>query len=421
MLIRSSLFILLFLLSFSQSTMATMAATRRDPVLVEFQPSHAFSATSARLLNSDWMARTEHEVPAHYLNLWIVHGAAVLLSENEIDQVRTLPWVRSVRTLGRRAHVLATASSPASTRANFSSNSTYGLEKIRATDLRAVNPERDGRGTRVGIIDTGIEASHPAFLGKHITFRDFTSTRADAYDDHGHGTHVAGTVAGRPVQGEDIGVAPAAELVIAKAFDREGHSLDQHLLEALQWMAENKVQVVSNSWTVDANTTTVDPADEPFCQAVQTLVQLNILPVFAAGNDGPGASTVGVPAACPQSIAVGATDDSDLIADFSSRGPAHWKSKVIDKPDISAPGVDIESAGLGGGLTMKSGTSMAAPHVAGSLALLVQDLKPEGAAWAREALFRGAKHFGADARDPAYGWGRVDLVESFKTPNENLE
>jgi subtilisin family serine protease len=356
--------------------------------------------------------------PSSIQSLWLVQGSLVSLTNAEIRTVAANPNVDSISEMNARAHLVKNIQAPERL---LKTDFTYGLEKIGVPQLRSAEPGRTGHGVRVGILDTGIDAQHEALVGKVKIFKDFTALHAKvAYDDHGHGTHVAGTIAGGVVSNESIGVAPGAQLIIGKVFDKDGNSTDQGLLLGMQWMtdpdgtgsAQSTPWIVSNSWTVDAKPIEGDPATSPFCIAAETWRKLGIIPVFAAGNDGPDASTVDIPAACPQVISVAATDDQDQVAEFSSRGPVLWKSLRLNKPDISAPGVDIDSAAAGGGTAVKSGTSMAAPHVAGALALLLQGQGPTHAEQARKALLQGADDLGPAGFDFDYGIGRVNVVRS---------
>ena len=349
--------------------------------------------------------------------LWIVQGSIASLTESEIAQIKMNSRVASVSNMGRKVHLISNVprAMPA-----FGTDFTYGLEKIGVTRLRVSEPSRDGRGVRVGILDTGVDASHVSLQGKVDLFKDFTAAHAaQPYDDHGHGTHVAGTIAGGAVSNEEIGVAPGAHLVIGKVFDKDGNSKDETLLLGMQWMADpdgggvsSAPLIVSNSWGVDAKPADEDSAQEPFCKAAETWSKLGILPVFAAGNDGSDPSTINVPAACPAALAVAATDDQDQVAYFSSRGPANWRSGNLNKPDLSAPGVDVDSAAVGGGTANKSGTSMATPHVAGALALLMQAQPRERLAQAKKALVDGVDDLGPNGYDFEYGAGRINVVRS---------
>lgn len=352
-------------------------------------------------------------------DLWIVQGMSTDLDAKAIQVLSRHPLVYQIVPLTAGARIIPGVPSLRETK---KSSFTYGLEKIRLPEVIAKDASRDGRGIRVGILDTGIDANHPALQGKVLAFRDFIGRGTSPYDDHGHGTHVAGTIAGSPVNGETIGVAPGASLIVGKVFSEYGGSDSKQLLSSMQWIADpdgnpatnDGAQVVSNSWTADDEFKNGDPADQPFCQAVDNWVRLGIVPIFAAGNDGPNRGSVGMPGACPNAIAVGATDSADSIASFSSRGPGIWKTQMTNKPDIVAPGVDVESAQPGGGLVSKSGTSMAAPHVAGAVALLLQHLNGNPVQRVGFALNQGAIDLGAPGFDLTYGFGRMDLVRSIE-------
>jgi subtilisin family serine protease len=302
---------------------------------------------------------------------------------------------------------------------------TYGLEKIGVPEVRSMMPELNGRGVRVGIIDTGIDAAHPELRNKTKAWRDFTPDVKDKpYDDNGHGTHVAGTIAGSGVGGTQIGVAPGADLIIAKVFTRGGSATLSGILRAMEWVANpdgnpdtnDRPHVVNNSW---GGGPSADVSKDPFNQAVVTWVQLGIFPSFAAGNSGPSAETVGSPGCLPSAFAVGATDDSDRAASFSSRGPVNiivdGKRQRLVKPEISAPGVAVVSSMPGGRYAKLSGTSMATPHVTGAIALLYQLRPTLNIAEMRSILLNTAKDLGGDGHDTTFGAGRLNLVNAVRS------
>lgn len=245
----------------------------------------------------------------------------------------------------------------------------------------------DGTGTVVASIDSGVRWDHPALKEKYrgynaaegtvehqYSFFDAVAGQAESYDDNGHGTHVTGTMVGSEPEGTNkIGVAPGAKWIAAKAFDANGNGTDSDILEAAQWMmapggrVDMAPDVVNNSWSGGPG------INEWFLEVVQTWRAYGIFPVFAAGNasilipNGPG--TIASPANYPESFAVGAVDKENQIADFSFQGPSPYGEI---KPELTAPGVKIRSTLPDGGYGDKSGTSMAAPHVAGAVALLRQ-------------------------------------------------
>lgn len=265
----------------------------------------------------------------------------------------------------------------------------------------------DGTGQVIAVLDTGIDSTHPDFTGRIDTVKNFTP-EADGTDHHGHGTHVASIAAGK---GPHPGVAPGAHLIIGKVLDTSGSGEMSWIVDGMEWAAGQHPDVINMSLGSDR------PSDgsDPISQALNSLSeQDDVLFVVAAGNDGPGSSTIGSPAAADLALTVGNVDANDQLAWSSSRGP-----RIIDgaiKPELTAPGTMITAARAAGTTlgspvdalyTQASGTSMASPHVAGSVALLHQrrpDLDP---AALKAALASTAKRIDGQT---AYeqGSGRLD-------------
>ncbi|MDF2628635.1 MAG: bacillopeptidase-like protein [Symbiobacteriaceae bacterium] len=239
----------------------------------------------------------------------------------------------------------------------------------------------DGSGTVVASLDTGVEGTHPALQNAYrglnadgsvdhtYSWFDAVNGQSAPYDDHGHGTHTTGTMVGDDGAGNQIGVAPGARWMAAKILNAAGNGTDQDIIEAGQWILapggdpSKAPDVVNNSWGGGPG------IDDWFRDVVRAWRAAGIVPVFAAGNDGPGDGSVSVPGNYPESFAVGATDANDALAGFSGRGPSAYNG--VMKPEISAPGVNVRSSVPGGGYEGGwNGTSMAAPHVAGTVALL---------------------------------------------------
>ncbi len=264
----------------------------------------------------------------------------------------------------------------------------WGVSKIKADSVWILYGYT-GNGVIVGHIDTGVDPNHPALSGDILSqyWKDAISNQTTPYDDHGHGTHTAGTIAGGDGLGpftNDIGVAPNAKIISCKAFNSGGGGSNSAITTCVQHFttlkANNGVNVaeVSNSWGGNGGNTWLWNAIWNGWRAN------NIVPVFAAGNSGPSAGSIGSPGDYPIVIAVGATNNSDQIASFSSRGPApntspynntsYWSRPDWNyiKPDIAAPGVNVYSSIPGGGYANYSGTSMATPHVAGVIALMLE-------------------------------------------------
>ena len=171
-------------------------------------------------------------------------------------------------------------------------------------------------------------------------------------------------------------------------------------------------QLVSNSWGGKQGSM---ESEKSMWNLVKTWRSLNIVPVFAAGNSGPWPKTVGTPGGYPHSYAVGATNGSDKAAYFSSRGPIKWEDVTYTKPDISAPGVGVLSAKPGGGYQKMSGTSMACPHVAGLVALMLQANPSLSVKQVEELLNSSAVDLGKDGLDNTYGHGRADIKTTIDT------
>ena len=264
----------------------------------------------------------------------------------------------------------------------------WGVEKIGA-DL-AWADGITGQGITVANVDTGVDFSHPALVENYRgNNHDGTFTHdynwwdpagicgGEPCDNVGHGTHTMGTIAGGDGPGPftpDTGVAPGATWFAAKGCEDLGCS-SESLLSAGQFILaptdlegnnpdpSRRPDIVNNSWGND------DPNDTFYLETVQAWRAAGIIPVFSAGNAGEfGCGTAGTPGNFTQVISLGATDIDDNIGSFSSRGPSPT-DKV--SPNISAPGVDVVSSVPGGSYASFSGTSMAAPHATGTIALML--------------------------------------------------
>lgn len=296
--------------------------------------------------------------------LWIASALAVEASSDEIRQLAADPAVRGIEADGLQ-RLPRTPAVPA-TAATTTTTPGWNLDAIGA---RRVWSElgTDGTGVTVGIIDSGIEESHPALTGRISAWRDFTTTASPTPTDvGGHGTHVAGIICGK-----DTGVAPGVKLVVARVFGPDG-AFNSSFLAAMQWMldpdgdpaTDDAPRVVSNSW---GNSTT---DTRTFWDAVTVWRQAGILPSFSIGNYGPRPGTAGTPGAYPHAFATGACGPDGSINRGSSRGPAVWNEVEVVKPDIAAPGLVIRSTWIGGGYRDVTGTSMACPHVSATAALM---------------------------------------------------
>ncbi|WP_431033190.1 S8 family serine peptidase [Streptomyces sp. P6-2-1] len=272
-----------------------------------------------------------------------------------------------------------------------------------------------GKGVKVAVLDTGIDAEHPDLKGRVVASKSFIEGQEVA-DRNGHGTHTASTVGGSGAasDGQEKGVAPDADLAIGKVLSDEGSGSESQIIAGMEWAAKDlDAKVVSMSLG------STEPSDgtDPMAQAVNTLTEeTGALFVIAAGNAG-GAGTIGSPGAADDALTVGAVDSDDQAAYFTSKGPRYLDNGL--KPDVSAPGVDILAARSSlvageGAYTTMSGTSMATPHVAGVAALLAQQHPDWDAAQLKNALMSTSKTLDASAYD--LGAGRVSVPGATTSP-----
>ena len=232
-----------------------------------------------------------------------------------------------------------------------------------------------GDGVCVAVIDTGCYPHLDFVLGKNrvVKFVDLINDREEMYDDNGHGTFVSGVLAGSGFSsaGKYAGIAPACDLIVIKALNSEGQTQAFKVLDAMQWVFENRVRYNIRVVCMSFGSTPLAKND-PLSLGASSLWDVGIVVVGAVGNDGPKEGSVKSPGSCSKIITVGCADttgDKIEIADFSSRGPIF----DIIKPDLVAPGVKITSLANNSKLfTQMSGTSVSTPFVAGVATLLIQ-------------------------------------------------
>ena len=290
-----------------------------------------------------------------------------------------------------------------------------GLRRIGAA---TASTTREASGANVAVIDTGVDLDHPDL---NVTSgKNCVSPSAAADDDHGHGTHVAGTIAAENDGSGVVGGAPASKVFAAKVLDRAGSGTMSQVICGIDWVAatrsdsdpSNDISVANMSLggsgqPVQSCATTSDPEHKAICNATAAGVHF----VVAAGNDGwdfDYPSAPDVPAAYPEALTVTAMGDTDGQAGAAGAAPSCRTGEADDRyasfsnyaattggerHTIAAPGVCIRSTARGGGYTTMSGTSMAAPHVAGALALCLEE---------------------GGARGPCAGLSPAQVVERFR-------
>jgi len=271
----------------------------------------------------------------------------------------------------------------------------WGVDRIDAELVHASPTLITGAGIDIAVIDTGIDYNHPDLDGNYQGGIDFVNDDSDPMDDRGHGTHVAGTIGAEDNDFGVVGVAPDANLYGVKVLSSTGSGYTSDVIAGVQWARTNNMHIITMSLGSDTYS-------QAFKDAVDAAYADGILIVAAAGNDGnrPGkGDNVDYPGAYDSVIAVAATDSKDKRAPWSSTGP---------KVELSAPGVSILSTYPDNSYATGSGTSMAAPHVTGVAALIMESDPSLSNVQVRSLLQSTAIDLGDTGRDTKYGYGLVD-------------
>jgi subtilisin family serine protease len=381
-----------------------------------------------------------------------------------------LPAIQSLAQRKETARIVANPAvrvpelAPTSQLVNAVNSVEWNISQVHAPDVWALG--YTGQGVVVGGQDTGYQWDHPALINH---YRGWDGTNAnhnynwhDAIhglnphntgdnpcgynltapcDDNSHGTFTMGTMVGDDGAGNQIGMAPGAKWIGCRNMER-GWGTPATYMECFQWFLaptdlndqnpdpSKAPDVINNSWYSDASEGTTNLF--VFQTAVENLRAAGVVVVVSAGNEGSDCSTITSPAIYGASFSVGATDNSDNIAGFSSRGPVTVDGSNRLKPDVSAPGVNIRSSvpvnSYAGGW---SGTSMAGPHVVGLVALLISahpELKGqvdtieyiiENSAVPRTDPQSCGGIPGTDIPNNTYGWGRVDALAALNFCDSN--
>jgi uncharacterized repeat protein (TIGR01451 family) len=353
---------------------------------------------------------------SHVRPLWIFNGLAARVIAGDIAALAQRDDVSLIREDRHRQWITDYSTARL---LDYPTTVEWGIRQIRADEVWAAL-DVSGTGVVVANMDTGVDWQHPALQGAYRGYAKglvshignwFDATDGGAQypiDPHGHGTHTLGTIAG----GDGVGVAPGAKWIAARVLNAGGFGYDSWIHAGFQWiLAPNgdpsrAPDVLNNSWgsTVSSDTT--------FQGDLRALRSAGIFAVFSSGNSGPGASTVGSPASLPEAFAVGATDDEDGVAGFSSRGPSPWGQV---RPHVVAPGVNVRSSLPGGTYANASGTSMAAPHVAGAAALMLSISPALTITDTAYALTHTAVPLSTTIPNNDSGYGRIDAYAAVQS------
>jgi len=373
--------------------------------------------TDFKISTESFINKIEKDLQIKVEPLWIINGFAADLTETEIQFLTENYTVQieedeAVYLLeGDENKVIYL---PVSKEILSDPIPQWNIRMVRAPECWEIGYK--GQGIVVGNIDTGVDPLHEVF-GERFTgiWYDAVNHRPNPYDDHGHGTHTMGILCGAL----GYGVAPKATFIALKAFDEFGSGYASDILECYQVITDlhgtaNFPDVINNSWGC------TNQVANNYWDALELLRELGCINVFAIGNSGPGRQSTNSPGNHPHVIAAGAVTSDTLICNFSSRGPAPcvtpwnipelWPNPewYLYKPDLSAPGHEVWSALPDNGYQSWSGTSMACPHLAGAVAILLSqcDTLSFHTIWKRladTAIPQGEKP------NYNYGWGFLDI------------
>jgi serine protease AprX len=378
--------------------------------------------------------RTQGGVREHILRLeqqgkarqvqsfWIFNGMALAASPEAVRELAKRDDVDEIlpdRIRKAAAPVASVAAAPAG----------WNIDRINVRTLWSRG--YTGQGVIVATFDTGVNSDHidnsgtlylkPSWRGGSNSWFDPYRSTTVPYDPNGHGTATMSVIVGGAAGGVAIGVAPGAKWISAKIFDDNGFSTDSAIHAAFQWalnpdrssLTADAPDIVSNSWVFTPDSANPLPIyDEVFRPDIQKLKAAGIAVVFAAGNEGPAASTSASPANYPESVAVGATTVDGAVATFSSRGPTAAPVTAFTSaglpvdlkyPQLCAPGASISVADRIRDFTTESGTSFAAPHVAGAMAVLKSAIPGLGIRQMETALKQSVVGSGGPDNDCGYG------------------
>jgi serine protease AprX len=404
---------------------------------------------------------------ADHLSFYIANAIWVEADQDLLSQLAERKEILKILpNQAIQAHFPQAAASPKS-----NADVEWGIERIQAQKLWELGIR--GEGVVVGGQDTGYEWDHPAitdqYRGRTPNGVDHNYSWHDAIhgvhplnsdslnpcgfdspvpcDDHSHGTHTVGTmVGGAATEGSNakIGVAPEAQWVGCRNMER-GWGAPASYIECFEWFLaptdlnnmnpdpSKAPQVIANSWGCPTYEGCVPENFEVMELAVNNLRAAGVVIVVSAGNDGPGCSSVRNPASIFEaSFAVGASTPADTMANFSSRGPVTSDGSGRLKPNVVAPGTQVRSCIRGGGYASWSGTSMAGPHVAGAVAMLIS-AEPSLAGnvdLIEEILMQSAMPIYTDQScgdisgrvhpNHTAGWGRIDLMKALAIVRPDL-
>lgn len=410
---------------------------RAEPQSLALQSQRVLGSTSVErrteqglahlkpLLDNERVQRSKHETTPP---LWASSSLALEIRPDDLarlgSEVEGIRGIYPNRTL-RIPELVEPKQTPAAVIEE--KTSSWGVKKIGALAVWGAYGAR-GAGVRIAVLDTGVDPTHPDLTDKVTAWAEFAADGSMvpgsvAHDSGEHGTHVSGTIVGGDAGGSWIGVAPEAEIAGGLVLTG-GSGTDAQILAGMEWAITQGVDIINMS--LGGLIFSLQPPDS-YTRTLITALQAGIPVVTAIGND--GNQTTGMPGNDLFTLSVGASDYIDRPAGFSG-GRTHviTSSPFIDpsflpivysKPEVSAPGVAVQSSIPGGGYKIANGTSMATPHAAGAIALLlsatgIRATVPanQRAFVVQELIMGSVEELGEAGQDHRYGFGRIDALRA---------
>ncbi len=412
----------------------TALDTRHRIVIEELQKT---AASSQRGLLADLSAKATAGVVSGYTPHWIVNGVVVVTT---VEVVRELAVRDDVDVI--EADLQVELIEPIKSDKIASPDKAIGIAPgIVDIGSRRIWNELgvDGTGAIVGVLDTGVDGTHPALSARwRGNFAPAAECWFDAAgfgdptpaDHHYHGTHVMGTITGQAAN-DTIGVAPGAQWIASNVINMStGSAFDNAVIASFEFMADpdgnplttdDVPDVVQNSWGVNEGFTGYYDCDSRWWGAIDACEAAGVVVTWSAGNEGPGGTSMRSPAdraaTAYNAFSVGSTNHTApyVVSSFSSRGPSGCGGAYAIKPEIMAPGDNIYSAEPGGTYQYLSGTSMAGPHVAGIVALMRSANPGLDVITVKQVLMDTAIDMGAAGEENTHGHGFIDGYQAVLT------
>ncbi len=402
--------------SFPRASLPADKLERRTLIIQQLQETAVISQASLIAELENWQANGRVH---HYRSLWIINAIAVQGTPDTILQIAAHPEVKQIELDSTIPLIPPPAQLEHETFFQFlptnppTETLSWGIDRIRAPHVWH-GLGYDGSGVTVAIMDSGVDWLHPDLFPNYRGnlgngniqhtgnwFNAASPTMTVPIDFIGHGTHVAGTAVGQ----NGIGVAPGAQWIAVAISGQSGLIFTSYIHAGFEWLlAPNEnpnlaPDIINGSWGGPG-------ANNLFLEDIAMLHMAGIVTVFSTGNTGPNEGSIQRPASYTDTLAVGASDDRDELTWFSSRGPSPFTTEP--HPHLIAPGTRILSTFPGNLYAFATGTSMSAPHVAGTAALLLSAnpaLSPEQV---KQTLQTTAVPVHPPHPNNDSGWGRLD-------------